>query len=435
MPDALDRILQRNASAIEMAVNGMADTDQLRWGDLVKYNGTIYACCDCKTRRSTGDISIASGDALLWVKACSVELCRPVCAGADVVRSFFRLKESPRALAARGLFPFAAGSEAAAIDSADIAAALLKLEDADDMDLYAWYGCFADRDCFLRLRDADEMTRVYFCILKKIHANEFDEDVCYGYGQLRGTILKNMHTPIGNMSIPEYLRSMLIDVCEDMAANEGISDELHALCIKILNTPTEYSELWRCEYLGYGYYGGNALLPCDWKKSEESLLEFYKLDSETRKFTANSLGYIYASKRLGAPDYEKAFRYFEEAANAGVIEAQYKLSDLYRLGHGVAQDGEKAMALLRSVYNYETMHANDGDVGHLPDAALRMGYCCRDGIGCTPSNEKAYTYFRQAEAALAQRMREGGSFGDETVLRNVRFALSELLKVYNPSGD
>ncbi len=70
----------------------------------------------------------------------------------------------------------------------------------------------------------------------------------------------------------------------------------------------------------YAYYGGNDVVPCNWKESEEALLRLYNLTDDG--YAANSLGYIYYSDRLGAPDYDKAFYFFEDAVGKGVLEAQ-----------------------------------------------------------------------------------------------------------------
>lgn len=46
---------------------------------------------------------------------------------------------------------------------------------------------------------------------------------------------------------------------------------------------------------GYAYYGGNKFVLCDWKKSEEALLQAFDIGKDP--YVANSLGYIYYSVR------------------------------------------------------------------------------------------------------------------------------------------
>lgn len=176
--------------------------------------------------------------------------------------------------------------------------------------------------------------------------------------------------------------------------------------------------------MAYGYYGGNGLLPCDWGESEEYLLRLYR---KKDYFAANSLGYIYYSDRLGEPDYKKAFKYFSAAAKEGIVEFIYKLSDMYRKGHGTRKDTGKAIKMLREVYREQKASYDDGYYGcKLADIALRLGYCYRDGDGVRKNQKKAREYFDLAKEAIVKRMNGHMNFGDEVVLRNITQAVSEL---------
>ena len=179
------------------------------------------------------------------------------------------------------------------------------------------------------------------------------------------------------------------------------------------------------ERYAYAYYGGNGIVPCDWRKSEKALLCLFNPDEEPMQgyeYAANSLGYIYYSERLGEPDCEKAFKCFSCAAEHGVIEATYKLSDMYRKGDGTIQDKEKAWELLNQLWEHTDKRNISG--GKYADIALRMGYCYRDGIGVPPDSDKALEFFIKAKQAIKARMKTHPGFGDASVAANIEKAIT-----------
>ena len=60
-----------------------------------------------------------------------------------------------------------------------------------------------------------------------------------------------------------------------------------------------------------------------------------------------NLGVMYERDDEGTQDYEKAAKWYQEAADQGIAEAQYNLGVMYERGEGVPQDDEKAMELYR----------------------------------------------------------------------------------------
>ena len=203
-----------------------------------------------------------------------------------------------------------------------------------------------------------------------------------------------------------------------------------------MDTPTETQEESRLYHRGYAYYGGNGVVDCDWHKSAESLQQYYDLFPNDRELVANSLGYIYYSNRLVQQDYDKAFAFFREAAALGNKEAQYKLSDMYRKGHGTQANGEKAFQRLKPLYGQELDKHRRGHYGSkLADTALRMGYCARDGIGRERNLRGAYCLFLQAKNAILVRRAKHDHFGDKTVEANIDRAISELADDYSPGNE
>ena len=164
----------------------------------------------------------------------------------------------------------------------------------------------------------------------------------------------------------------------------------------------------------------------DWKKSEEALLKLYEFG---KMKAANSLGYIYYSNRLGSPNYDKAFFFFTKAADDGIIEATYKLSDMYRKGHGTTKNLRKAWNLLNKVYReeLEKIKSRIFDCKYA-DIALRMGYFYEEGLLNKQDYHKAMEYFLRAKFALEMRLMRYNHFGDSKVLKKINEAIERVFR-------
>ncbi len=130
---------------------------------------------------------------------------------------------------------------------------------------------------------------------------------------------------------------------------------------------------------------------------------------------------IYYSNRLGRPDYKKAYRFFSFAAENGMIEATYKLFDMFRNGHGVKKDLRRAWKIISNLHSV----IGEDEIKY-PDVALRMGYCFRDGIGIEVDLESAREYFIRAKNSLEYRLNHAPQYGDNAVMMNVNRALASL---------
>lgn len=182
----------------------------------------------------------------------------------------------------------------------------------------------------------------------------------------------------------------------------------------------------------YGSYVGDRLYPNNWKLSRDLLLRLMDhpdVTDEEKCDYANMLGYIYYYGRTnrGIPQYKKAAEYFTMGALAGIHESMYKLADQYIAGKGVPKNEEIAVRLIVQVYRESRDEFLSGD--HLckfADAALRMGYLYRDGIGVYPSQETALYYYLIADLAIRMRMEEYDYVGDTTVASAIRSELNKI---------
>lgn len=430
----------------------MADKKCFSWFDLVRCDGEIYAVVDDNRVHSKGILGVVSEDQVragmpvyedqkntIWLPMSKVERLDAVRVDSDTVRSLFRLDKTPWELATEGKCPISYNSERYVPTIEDIVFATERLIAADDVSFEAWTVLFLSPERPLNVTGMNESARIMECILwytmQEIDRGEPEDRERLEL--LHSQFADNVHTPLRDWHIDERTDSSLFGAVEDLTKERSISDDLRALYTRVLDDESGTDESWRCYYRAYAYYGGNRVVNCNWYKSEQALLKAYTLcESSDKAGIANSLGYIYGSNRLGEPDYDKAFHYFTEAAEAGNREAIYKLSDLYRLGRGTAADGPKALSLLKPLYEQELTDHRSGHYGSkLADTALRMGYCARDGIGRERNLRDAYCLFMQAKNAILVRRAKKDHFGDGTVEANIDRALSELADVYSPESE
>ena len=127
---------------------------------------------------------------------------------------------------------------------------------------------------------------------------------------------------------------------------------------------------------------------------------------------------IYKNRNI---DYKKAYDYYLKAADKGNMDAVARLGRLYLFGHGVKENPQKAITMLRRAANagsargqstlgycYEigrgvqydieeavkwySMAADQGD----PSAQYHLGYCYDNGNGVKYDDEKAIEWYRKA---------------------------------------
>ena len=106
------------------------------------------------------------------------------------------------------------------------------------------------------------------------------------------------------------------------------------------------------------------------------------------------------------PREERAFECFEQAAEAGICEACYKLGDMHKHGTGCVPDTSEAF--------YWYLRASELTDGEQPvilgSVALRLGECYEEAIGCAPDFARALSWYRQAVAALDVAVDAGESW-------------------------
>lgn len=200
-------------------------------------------------------------------------------------------------------------------------------------------------------------------------------------------------------------------------------NELRAIILELASQG--YPDALRA--LGYAYYGGDDLFPCDWDKSRDcflQLLEIDCVDDLDKCQYANTLGYIYYYGRCnnGIPEYEKAYQYYAMGAAGGLYESMYKLSDMYSHGYGVSKNTRAATTLVNMVYTENLRLIQRGRFDcQFADAALRMGNLCRNGI----LHDDAHYYYMLADFAIRKRL-PYDHYGDANVFAGIQKELAHI---------
>ena len=172
----------------------------------------------------------------------------------------------------------------------------------------------------------------------------------------------------------------------------------------------------------YACYGGNAVYASDFKESAR-LLEIL-----WRKFSfgyaANTLGYIHYYGRIdGTPDYEKAFFYYSVASNFNIIEAKYKLADMFMKGQYVLPNPPLAYQTYIKLYDETKFYFENGDAGcDFADCALRLGKALAE----LPSQRlRRYAVMLEADYAISKRIEKSYEYGDKQVQANIKEELAK----------
>lgn len=110
-----------------------------------------------------------------------------------------------------------------------------------------------------------------------------------------------------------------------------------------------------------------------------------------------NLGYIYEYGRIGEKDPEQAFYCYSEAALGGNANALYKVGDAYYYGDFVKKNPRLAFKYyMMAGQNLET----DKDDDIRSDIDYRLAKCCAYGIGAKKDLMSALHFINDAEAEI-----------------------------------
>ncbi|MBR6031632.1 MAG: sel1 repeat family protein [Bacteroidaceae bacterium] len=129
------------------------------------------------------------------------------------------------------------------------------------------------------------------------------------------------------------------------------------------------------------------------EKNEEEGLKWMEASAKGGLLKAqNDLGYYWFRKE----EYQKAFTYFQSAAEKGDAEAQNQLGVMYSRGQGTEKDDAKAVEL----------YQKSAEQGYAI-AQCNLGFRYRDGNGVQKDSQKAFEFFlKAAEGGYASAQNE-----------------------------
>ncbi len=159
------------------------------------------------------------------------------------------------------------------------------------------------------------------------------------------------------------------------------------------------------------------------KRNFDLALKYYEMAAEEKLDDAyECLGYIWYYGRTGTKDYEKAFRYFKLAKDAGNMVGAYKLADMYKNGYYVEKDYDKYCEIIEELYPQIKDATCLGDP--LPEIATRLAHI-RTEQGKIGEAVELY-YF--AKDFLAQRISYNPFFGSLNIMKWLEDDLYKLIR-------
>lgn len=316
----------------------------------------------------------------------------------------------------------------------DLFVGVKKYMNVDDYsDVYAWISTFMDKEEDFNLNCPYDYVRkgiseydIYNVIWEYLDDIRWDllDECDYEFIE---TNFKHVYEVLDNwINKKEYPEQVIHNIFAEFNEDsfDKVNEETKQLYKTVLEKLCDKDDPKAIQKRGYCYYTGNSVYPNDWYKARDSFIKYYEMTGDAS--AANTLGYIYYYGRCneGVPEYEEAFKYFSIGHAFGYYESTYKIADMFKNGYGVVKSGETANRLYWKVYN-ETFEdfVNGKFDGKFADAALRIGNCYRDGIGCDSNKFWAYYYYLQADYAIRKRI-EYNHYGDTVVYNGIQKALT-----------
>ena len=205
----------------------------------------------------------------------------------------------------------------------------------------------------------EELVRIY-----KVDISIFDYDyMCSinSYGELEKYLSK---------LISDYnLRNFINEVCDYIRGIEILKCLINMGSIEAINR------------IGVAYYLGEGVE----QNYEKAFRWFTEAANQGHTFAQNNLASMYYEGKGVEQNYEEAIKWFTEAANQGDTSAQNNLGVMYENGEGVEQNYEEAI-------KWYTIAANQGYTSAQYNLAL-MYY---QGEGLEQNHEEAIRWFTEA---------------------------------------
>ena len=147
------------------------------------------------------------------------------------------------------------------------------------------------------------------------------------------------------------------------------------------------------------------------KRNFDLALKYYEMaDSYGDSWAAEGLGYIWYYGRTGVKDYEKAFHYYQKAANNGYISSAVKVADMYKNGYFVEKDYGKYVSMIEDLYRKTRRRGYSHEKVSIFTRLARI----RKEQG---DNDEALRLLLDAKSMLADQLEFNQFFGDLNVMK------------------
>lgn len=157
------------------------------------------------------------------------------------------------------------------------------------------------------------------------------------------------------------------------------------------------------------------------QKEFDLALKYYNMAASLGNVNAyEGLAYIWYYGRTGTVDYKLAFENYSKAAEKGVLEAKYKLADMYKNGYYVQKDFDKYRSLIKSLY--EQIKDSNLLFDPVPEVCMRYGHILKD----EGDIQKALELFFHARSFFEQRLKYQNFFG---TYNNIRWAIESIYEL------
>lgn len=183
----------------------------------------------------------------------------------------------------------------------------------------------------------------------------------------------------------------------------------------------------------YACYGGNCIYSCDYNEAAR-LLELLWKDYGFG-YAANTLGYIYYYGMTDnyKPDYERAFYYYSVASSFEIIEAKYKIADMFFYGNFVKPNPSLAFNTYTRLYSETRGYFQDGDYScEFADCALRFAA----SLSIVPNQLlNRYKILLEARYAVSKRINTMHHGSDSTIADTIENNIAETKEKLLASPD
>ncbi len=180
----------------------------------------------------------------------------------------------------------------------------------------------------------------------------------------------------------------------------------------------------------YDCYEGSKYTPRDTYQAEELLLIL--ANDYGDEYAENTLGYIYYYYRKEDPQaLLKSLAHFSIAKDQGVIEATYKVADIYSIRNDFYKNYHYAFSLVYTLLRSQYRHFSCGSINaKLPDVYLRLGSISRNIKLKNLKNANYYSLCNlyMAKSTIELRRRFSDYIGDNKVQDRINIIIDEIDK-------